>query len=274
MMPIMSSRIGTKINHLLRVWPKGTIAVQFWLDQQGVDRKLMDAYVRSGWVDRIAPGAYIQAGDRITWLGALYTLQSQLGISIHVAATSALHLSGLGHYLPLGQNVCQWLFIDASETRKIPKWFKDQFTQHAHIMVVRTKLFQDKLTDSLLSLPQDNFHIVVAAPERAIMECLYLTPDRLSFEHASTLLEQARTLRPSLVQDHLVNCSSIKVKRLFLYLSELHQHTWLSRIDLDNIFLGTGGRKIGTGGNYIAKYKLSVPQINQHGGYNHDKNDQ
>lgn len=263
----MNRHSGTKINRLLHLWPKGTVATQSWLEKQDIDRRLMEIYRRGGWVEKIAPGAYIQAGDSIDWTGAIYSLQKQLNLQVHVAATTALMLRGLGQYMPLGKGELSWVFIDSTEKRKIPTWFKQCFSKNYNIQLVKTKLFSN-IDDAMLSeVNYTNYSVLVSSPERALFECLYLTPEKLSLEHASQLMENARTLRHNIVQLLLEHCASVKVKRLFLYLADLHQHPWLNRIDLDKVNLGSGTRQIGSGGNFIAKYKLSLPNLKSHEGY-------
>ena len=43
----------------------------------------------------------------------------------------------------------------------------------------------------------------------------------------------------SAVQELLENCSSVKVKRMFLYLADKFKHLWLDLIDLSNVDLGS-----------------------------------
>ena len=62
-----------------------------------------------------------------------------------------------------------------------------------------------------------------------------------------------------LVQSLLVACNSIKVRRLFLYLAEQHQHPWFERLDLSAIDLGVGNRSIVSGGRLDSKYQITVP---------------
>ena len=72
-------------------------------------------------------------------------------------------------------------------------------------------------------------------------------------------MEGLNNLRPDLVQNLLENCSSIKVKRLFLYLAEKASHGWVQHIKLDKIDLGSGKRSIVKNGVYNSKYKITVP---------------
>ena len=74
------------------------------------------------------------------------------------------------------------------------------------------------------------------------------------------LMEGLVQLRPNVMQKLLIGCSSIKAKRLLLYFAEKYNHPWLKHCELSHVELGTGKIRIGDGGKYISKYKISVPR--------------
>ena len=74
------------------------------------------------------------------------------------------------------------------------------------------------------------------------------------------LMEGLNNLRPVSVQKLLEGCTSVKVKRLFLYLADKACHEWLSYIDLDKVALGSGKRAIVNDGVYVSKYQITVPK--------------
>jgi hypothetical protein len=84
-------------------------------------------------------------------------------------------------------------------------------------------------------------------------------------------MEKLRSLRPHLIQQLLEYCNSIKVKRLFLYLAELHNQNWFHSLDLSKVELGKGKRQITSCGHYVPKYKLSLPDLSVHEGYPEDE---
>ena len=263
----LTGRNSTKINQLLKVWPHATVATQDWLDKHGIYRQLADTYCKHDWLTRLDAGVYIRSGDEVDETGAVYALQEQLKLKVHVAADSALNFIGVGQNIPLGKGNALWLFIDDSETRHIPLWFKKHFAYNHVLKIKYNNLFTNNWSLGLQQVQIKDYHINVSSPERAIMECLYLTPTAFSLEHASLLMEKMRTLRPELCQELLLNCSSIKAKRLFLYLAELHNHNWFKLLDLTKIDLGSGKRQLTKNGKYIAKYKLVLPDLNKHEGY-------
>jgi hypothetical protein len=63
-----------------------------------------------------------------------------------------------------------------------------------------------------------------------------------------------RTLSPKRLQKLLTDCRSVKVKRLFLWFAERHNHAWLKQLDRRRRDLGTGKRMLQRGGKLDAKF--------------------
>lgn len=100
----------------------------------------------------------------------------------------------------------------------------------------------------------------VSSPERAIMECILLSPSRYDLMDVYYLMEMLTSLRASLVQRLLVDCTSVKVKRMFLYMAEKARHRWFAKLDLSRISLGSGTRSFAKGGVKITAYDIVVPK--------------
>ncbi len=66
-------------------------------------------------------------------------------------------------------------------------------------------------------------------------------------------------IRPDIMQELLEKCTSIKVKRLFLFFADTNQLPCFKYLDLTALNLGKGKRVIGNGGMFVPKYQLSVP---------------
>ena len=52
----------------------------------------------------------------------------------------------------------------------------------------------------------------------------------------------------------------MKIKRLFLYLTDKAGHEWVSYINLDKVDLGSGKRAIVNHDVYASKYQITVPK--------------
>jgi hypothetical protein len=103
------------------------------------------------------------------------------------------------------------------------------------------------------------FAVKAAAPERAIMEVMDSATTNHALDHALELHKGLTTLRPDVVQALLLACTSVKVKRLFLWASEVCDHAWLRRVDTSRVELGSGKRALYKGGKLNGKYGITVP---------------
>lgn len=111
----------------------------------------------------------------------------------------------------------------------------------------------------LVEIELKTFSIKVSSAVRALLECLYLAPKHQELVECYQLIEGLNNLRPNLVQNLLENCTSIKVKRLFLFLAEKANHGWVKHLNIEKIDLGSGKRSIVKNGVYISKYQITVP---------------
>ena len=106
----------------------------------------------------------------------------------------------------------------------------------------------------------------MSAPERAILELLDEVPQRETFHQADMLMEGLRNLSPRRLLKLLADCRSVKVKRLFLWFAERHNHAWLKKLDRSGIDLGQGKRMLVRGGKLDPKYNITVPEDLDAGG--------
>ncbi len=250
----MSKDKQTKINLLLQKWPKGTVATNSWLAENGVNNSLKKRYVKTGWLQPIGAGAVIRAGDQIDWQGGLFAVQTQLHYPVHVGGKTALELQGFGHYIRFKEGQ---VYLYAPRKCNLPKWFLD-YNWAAQIQLINSNFLSSK--NGTTEKAFGEFSLTLSSPERAILELLYLVPSQQGFEESLFLMENLIGLRPSHVQKLLEGCTSIKVKRLFLLLAEHVNHVWFQRLDLSQINLGTGKRSLIERGQLNAKYQITVPR--------------
>jgi hypothetical protein len=248
---------GSKLNYILTHWPAQAVFACSWLYEQGFGYALLAKYRKSGWLTSVGHGAVARAGDSVEWAGGLYAVQSQLNLPIHVGGKSALLLKGFGHFIPQGKG---WeLSLYAPPKTKLPTWFKNH-SWDAKPRLVASYLFKTDTSLGFSNLDKGAFSIKVSSPERAILELLSLVPHQESFEEAKLLMEGLTTLRPKLVQELLEACRSIKVRRLFLFLAEECNHSWIKKLNLSRLSLGKGKRVIQKNGVFNAKYGITVPK--------------
>ena len=250
----MSLENKYKINKLLKEWPKGAVFLTSWLTTNGYSNQLLNRYKKSNWLESVGVGALKQSGDPVTVEGALYALQHQADSTIHLGGKTALAMLGKSHYLELASKK-MILFGEAKE--KLPSWMLN------YSWKVNLEYFSSSFLPANIGLVEKeikNFSINISGAARAILECLYLAPKKQDLIECYELMEGLTNLRPNSVQQLLEACSSVKVKRLFLYMAEKAQHTWLNYLDRQKIDLGKGNRSLVKNGIYVPTYKITLPE--------------
>ena len=245
--------MATKIKNILDLVPRDSVLFSSWLAAQGMDRKEQTLYVRSGWLERIAQGVYKIAGSSPSLYGAVASYNTQLSKASHVGASSALDLRGYSHYVSMGKPSA-YLFTD--KEARLPGWF-GVVEWDMTVKYFTTSIFGGDL--GLEVYDYNGARLLISGPERAFMECLHLSPEHFSLLDSYYVMEMMTTLRPALVQQLLEKCTSIKVKRIFLYMADKAGHSWFRALDLSKVDLGKGIRNISPTGRYNSKYQIIIP---------------
>jgi hypothetical protein len=243
-----------KLKKLLATHLPKTAYVAAWLEGRGISRDLQAYYRTSGWLESLGRGAFKRPNEQVTWQGGLYALQVQSGLPVHAGGLTALGLQGFAHYVRLG---AETVFLFSPPKTNLPAWFRNrdwgQKVNHFSTSVLPPSL-------GLVDYQAGTFSIKISGPERAILECLHLTPDVIDLVECYQVMEGLTTLRPKVLQPLLEQCSSVKAKRLFLYMAEKTGHYWFKRMDTKKLNLGAGNRSLAKGGVYVSRYSLTLPE--------------
>ena len=251
---VIITAMATKIKQILGLVPYDSVFFSSWLASNGIDRKEQTLYVRSGWLERIATGVYKLEGSAPTLYGVVASYNTQLGKHCHIGASSALDLRGYSHFVAMGKPLA-YLFTSAEE--RLQSWLSNT-EWNMEVKSFTTSIFKRDI--GLEKYEYNGHQLLISGPERAFMECLHLAPRNYSLMDVYYVMEMLTTLRPKLVQQLLEECSSVKVKRLFLYMAEKAHHQWFRALIEEDIDLGKGKRVVSPGGKYIGKYELTVPK--------------
>lgn len=264
-----------KLNSLQRSLPEGLVADASWLERHGYSRALRKKYVAHGWLEDVARGVYrrplpeLSGGavqQTLRWQSVVISLQTMLGHPFTVGGRTALELQGFAHYLSSGPSREVHLYGKG----KPPGWALKLKLDSRLVFHNAEKLFKETSSDAAGDLQRSGivrqpwgqweWPLKMSAPERAILELLDEVPDRETFHQADVLMEGLSNLSPRRLQMHLVACRSVKVKRLFLWFAERHQHAWLNKLDRNRIDLGRGKRMLVRGGKLDRKFNITVPE--------------
>jgi hypothetical protein len=230
------------------------VATASYLETIGISKQLRLRYQKSQWIELLSRGAFKKFGDNISWQGGVYALQKQTALNIYPGALTAIALQGGAHYVRMGR---ERLYLFAPPHTLLPSWFKN------YEWGVDTKFHCGSLVPTDLGFNDykvKEFKIKISSLERAILECLYLAPDKVDLVECYQIMEGLTTLRPALLQELLEGCASIKVTRLFLYMAEKANHAWFKYLDKEKFDIGKGDRSIVKNGVYIASHKITVPK--------------
>ena len=250
----MSTVIPIKINQLLRKLPSGALFFSSWMKENGISYELQRRYRDSEWLTSVGAGVMVRTGENPTIYGALSSLNKQTGKHFYVGGLSALELEGYTHYVPMGRPV---VYVGSPKSEWIPFWLK-KHDWGVDLLCVTSEYFDSDT--GINTMMQGAFEILVSTPERAFMECLNLAPRQYNLMDLYYVMEQLTALRPGTVQALLEQNTSVKMKRLFLYMAEKAGHAWFSDLDLQKVDTGNGKREIVPNGVYDSKYRIVIPE--------------
>jgi len=188
----------------------------------------------------------------VSLFGAISAYNSQLGKQCTVGAETALELRGYMHYVPMGKPLA---FIFTAPHHELPSWF----LAHEWNRTLRYHTSSLFGTEGLEEMETDGHKLLVSCPERAILESLNRPHATTSLLDTYYLMELLTTLRPKVLQQLLEKCSSVKAKRLFLYMAEKADHPWWKALDTSRIDIGSGRRMIVPKGKFVSKYNITIP---------------
>lgn len=245
----------TNLKQLLYNSPYNMVFTSSWLEKQGISRKSVYTYKKNGWITPLGHGAFIKKGTMPMLDSAIVALQTQLLLPIHLGGKSALsERYNVAHFLKFKKEKSD---LFAPNGTRVPAWFRSAFANEYNLIL------SDFLPQGtgIINMEISDSKITVSSPERAFLEMLYSVPQKTSVKEAYQILEMLFDLRPKLLNELLLQCKSVKVKRLFLYLASEAKHDWFEQLDIKHINLGSGVRSIDKLGKYSRKYKLVIDSV-------------
>ncbi|PKR87937.1 hypothetical protein CXZ10_17590 [Pleomorphomonas diazotrophica] len=254
----MAEQSASLLNQLAKDLPEGLVVDAAWLDEHGIASNLRAYYVRAGWLEQPVRGVYKKPRGELRWQQVVISLQTLLLRSAFiVGGRTALELQGFAHYLAQETKA---VYLYGRE--KPPTWLQKLDLPQRFVYRNSTALFRnDPVAYGIDSLRwgQWDWPLTLSRPERAYLEMLDELPRHESFHQADMIMQGAANFSPRRLQKLLVDCRSIKVKRLFFFFADRHRHAWLKHLDKAVIDLGKGKRALVPGGRLDPVYLITVP---------------
>lgn len=246
----------TKLRDLISIWPENGIFFASWLKKLGYSSELLFKYTKSKWLKQIAPSVYARFQDSPSWEALISGLQIQRSSKIYIGGKTALEIHGYIQYVPMNFRT---IHLYSPINHYFPRWLLIENMTKARIVHYSSNIFGDNDQIGLTDTEIFNFKIKISNPERAILEMIHHIPYHQSFVESAEIMEFLASLRPDMLNELLINCQSIKVRRIFFFLAEINKHPWSKELNLD-LNMGKGKRVIEKKGVLNKKYLMTVPR--------------
>lgn len=249
--------------------PPGFLVDAAWLVARNIDRKSIYNYARRGWLEPVIRGLYRRPFPVATtpqvkadWTVPVLSMQRLMLYDVHIGGKTALNLHGYAHYLNLGDREIVFLY-----GTDIPTWLKRLPTEHVFKTRTRGLFGGDSIRLGLEEFSSSvgtrfspaQWPLNLSSPERAILELINELPNKESFDNVDKIFQGLTNLRPKRLVELLLQCKSIKVKRLFFVYADRHGHAWRKHLNPNAYNLGSGPRALVEGGQIHPTYQIFVP---------------
>jgi hypothetical protein len=218
----------------------------------GISSFLACKYKNSGWLESIGVGAFKFPNSDLSVEGLLHSLQVDLSLKAHLGAKSSLDMVGVRQFYR--RNKKFYLFIETSN--KLPKWVMN-YKWNGFIKPIRTLRLSE--SEFLYNPEIKSFDFFISKRELAILEQIDLINKGETFEETAQLFELLPSLNPDLL-NILLKSFSVKVKRIFFFLSEYFNHPWINEIDRKYFSVSNTIVSIQKNGKFLKKYNLIIPR--------------
>ena len=202
-----------------------------------------------GWLQTLARGVFCRPAvpdeqSTVPWQQLVISLNALENLPVAAGARTALELQGFSHYVPKAGSREAHLYANGAW----PGWVSRVPLDTRLVLHNARRLFRDREVPAFFTkgeaapkAPEDSgftqqqgkwkYPLTLSTPERAVLELLDEVPKRETFHQADVLMEGLRNLSPRRLQALLADCRNVKVKRLFLWFAERHNHAWLQKLD-------------------------------------------
>ncbi len=245
---------------LSSILPAGVPATRQWLLSQGFSVSRLDNALKSGRVVPVSTAVYARPDLPVTWQAVAFALQrEQAGVVI--GGVTSFELLGKGHFVPMSKRQAVSLF----STSRPPGWLRHlplnvDLQWHGTARLWGDMAAPGEFCTQAYQWREDLPPLIMARPERALLEVLSLVPKVISFELADSLFQGLTSLSPAKMAVVMQTCTSVKVKRLYFWLASRYDYPWTKHLQPQDYDLGSGKRLIAPGGKLDKRFMITVPE--------------
>ena len=254
--------MANKIIKLTKIMKPGVVYTSEYLRKKGYSAQLLAKYKDSGLIESPNKGIYLLEGTEPSIYDLVYTLQTIMNRDAHISSQSALNLKGIAEQVTM-ETGTKSIQLNTVKTFKKPKWLKSIEIRYCYSIHIRqSNLFEDKYC-FINKTEIQNRNLLVSDIERAVFEMISDIRTSREFFQTDSLFESLPGLRQYQVKHLMINCKSIKVKRLMLYFSEKYLPGIFETLSNISIDMGQGTRTISddtSNTKYIRKFDLIIPK--------------
>jgi Transcriptional regulator, AbiEi antitoxin, Type IV TA system/Transcriptional regulator, AbiEi antitoxin N-terminal domain len=230
-----SNNESFSFKRVLSKLPRGEPLSTAALLTYGVSAFRASALARAGWLTHLGRGVYMLPGDTLTRDGCLAYLGPHVP-GLHVGGKTALAWRGIRQNISFREVLTLW----GDEPKRLPAWYTQRFASRYQ----STQLFDGELPNGfgLQPIPNGRPEILVAVPERALLELLSDVGKAQSLQETRQLVENLSTLREKTLDKLLTHTMRIKVVRLAELLGRELDLPWAASAKRHSQRIGGGKR--------------------------------
>lgn len=244
----------TNLKQLLYQSMPNQIFLTSGLEKYGIGRKDVYAYKKNGWIESIGIGAFIKKGIKPELTSGINAVQTQTSYKLHIGGQYALDYYYNARYF-VRDNLKPELFT--SERKPLPMWFRNTFEKQ--YVMVNTSFLPDNV--GFQEYEVNGLKLKVSSQERALLEMLYVSD--ITTKETYQIFELMTVLKPIVLNELLIQCKSVRVKRLFMYLATQTGYPWVKKLDKNKIDFGSGVRVIDKTGYFNKEYNIVVDKVTE-----------
>ena len=195
-------------------WKDEHIHTTSWFQKKNITAQNLHKYEKEGLLRKLGGGAYVKSCDKLHWKAGVFVAQKELKLPLHVGAESALGLHSIGSDIRAGFRVCVSLFL--RKKNFVPDWLRNS-PWDCEFFFKYSNLFKSNI--GLTEYVHSEFPLLISSKASCFLEFISQSTYEESYKFLEKNKSEFLTIRPSYLEELLIECNSLKVKKIFFRLA-------------------------------------------------------